>query len=283
MDITFIFSAFMRNLLTSFISVSLLLTLTNSAIAAEPRSSYFSGKYMGFGAGGTQLFSNTNEGLVISVNLAPSESSPQYLTIMPQTRGKSTDINVEGQVILGYGEKRSEKNYLGFEGRVGWNNIGVPDDYRVMAMTGPFVPTLFNATSTVKTTAVTVAALLRPGYLVNPKTMVYGLFGVKAARFKNIAYGSYTQAFGDENNVMVTGNINSKDYFAKLGEAVGLGIESYINDRATIALDYHFTHYGKHTFSANTPLGGGADGTLTMYTQDRLYSNTILLRINYKF
>ena len=108
----------------------------------------------------------------------------------------------------------------------------------------------------------------RLGYLTSPNTMVYGLLGVTRGNFSG-AYNLTVNAVP-----VVNGNYD----FSLNGMAVGVGMETMLNDHLSLGLEYRYNAMQRYTFY-NGPLVGG--DTLDVGFDTSVH--TFRAMLNYRF
>lgn len=114
-----------------------------------------------------------------------------------------------------------------------------------------------------------IALTARLGYVVQERTMLYGLAVVSRAKFAGAL------------NVNNAGgaNVFSSNYsFDRTGLTIGVGIATMLRYNVSVGLEYRYTDYGRETIF-NGPIGGGAtlDAGFTTKMQ------TVRASMNYRF
>lgn len=108
----------------------------------------------------------------------------------------------------------------------------------------------------------------RLGYLTSPNTMVYGLLGVTRGNFTgdyNLAVNAVPLAAGSYD-------------FSLNGMAVGVGMETMLNDHLSLGVEYRYNSMQRYTFY-NGPLVGG--DTLDVGFDTSVH--TFRAMLNYRF
>lgn len=108
----------------------------------------------------------------------------------------------------------------------------------------------------------------RLGYLTSPNTMVYGLLGVTRGNFSgdyNLAVNAVPLAAGSYD-------------FSLNGMAVGIGMETMLNDHLSLGVEYRYNSMQRYTFY-NGPLLGG--DTLDVGFDTSVH--TFRAMLNYRF
>lgn len=106
---------------------------------------------------------------------------------------------------------------------------------------------------------------MKAGYVVNPKTMVYGTAGYVHGDFDYVLSGSY----GGE-----AGSVN-EDYTAN-GYSLGAGVERKLNERWSMFAEWQYRNFGK----TDVTFADGADELVTRATPEH---HNLKLGVNFAF
>ncbi|MBU2957282.1 outer membrane beta-barrel protein [Paracoccus sp. 1_MG-2023] len=106
-----------------------------------------------------------------------------------------------------------------------------------------------------------VALVAKTGYLVDPRTLVYGTFG--------IARGDFEYSFSSDDGAI------SKDY-SSTGVAAGLGVERLVNDRLSVFAEYQYRDFGNETVDF-------AFDEFTFDTRASVTQSTVKIGANWRF
>lgn len=137
---------------------------------------------------------------------------------------------------------------------------------------------------------------IRPGYLMDTNTLVYGRIGVAFNKVKNDTTNTFS--FTSTRAVITPGNknfvttLNQSKNKNVTGLRLGIGLEHKITDTLAITADYIYTYYGKASTSGvatTTTYGEDGAGPLTNVdglqasSSGRMSTSTGMLGIKYYF
>lgn len=127
--------------------------------------------------------------------------------------------------------------------------------------------------------------LFRPGLIMDPSTLLYGLIGVSFGNFHASQAANFTE-IGEGINVNT--NTRSSKSSWKTGYTVGLGVQQCICNNLSAALEYSYTGYRNLSLtphsSAPVVLDGAAIATLHGKVKKfKAFTNSVSLRLYYNF
>jgi len=127
--------------------------------------------------------------------------------------------------------------------------------------------------------------LFRPGWLMDPSTLLYGLIGASFGNFQVSQSASFQENTG---GLLINSNTGSSESAWRTGFTVGLGVQQYIWKNISAALEYSYTDYGSLSLtngsSAPILVVGETIGTLNgKVNQAKAFTNSVSLRLFYTF
>ncbi len=143
--------------------------------------------------------------------------------------------------------------------------------------------------NTVNTTGVKIKPFhagldVRPGFIINPTTMLYARVGFEFANVKmdnrTVFYGRDLQVEAFKQNYLIS---QTKNVVAL---RLGLGIEENVAEHLNLRVDYILTNYGRLTMSGVSPnfaLATGDTYRTSSKTEGRIIANNILVGMTYTF
>ncbi|KPJ68145.1 MAG: hypothetical protein AMJ43_01720 [Coxiella sp. DG_40] len=211
------------------------------APAAPAEGPYFNGPYLGIGAG------------IVHAHVDANEEGSGEVTVEETTHynfDKSHNFDMgkcgfNGNVFVGYGKtfESSPSYYLG--GEMFGNYLsptlkGSSYSYTNPTGDGQKIMSMYTEVKN----PYSFGGDIRGGYLVNPKTMVYALFGLDYAQFK------VKSGFGYQYIDMAIDRHVAHDFSKwKLGYMPGVGIETGLTAHVSLRAQYTYTFYS--SFSKN--------------------------------
>jgi opacity protein-like surface antigen len=136
------------------------------------------------------------------------------------------------------------------------------------------------------------ALLLKPGFVIKDKTMIYAFFGPRWGNFEtemttDITLGSLISGSG-EPEVLFSDSESRSGY--RFGVTGGVGIETFVADHFAIGLEYAYTNYGNvpapDTRITTIGASGAVDGLLVNIPTDPevdVQTSTIMMNFAYHF
>lgn len=127
--------------------------------------------------------------------------------------------------------------------------------------------------------------VFRPGWLMDPSTLLYGLIGASFGNFQVSQSANFQENDGAFSISSSTGSSHSS---WRTGFTVGLGIQQYFCHNISAALEYAYTDYGNLSLakSSSVPIlvGGGVIADLNgNVNQGKAFTNSVSLRVFYNF
>lgn len=196
---------------------------------------------------------------------------PMAFHLYSTTGPHVTKDTFNGGVTLGLNGVVQRKFLLGIEGLVhfGFNevssNTSITDSTSFLG--------LFSDTSIAFKQ--NYAALAKLGLILREDTLLYGLIGPAWGDFTVQSSVSHTQSFGP---TTFTGAVAGQRSGYQSGILYGAGIEHALDNYATVAVEYHYTDYGRIKSPDN--LVGGLS-TLGILVEDSLISKTSDIHANF--
>lgn len=227
----------------------------------------FKGQYLGFGAGGSFPFYNTQVGTRITARLP-------YLA---EVNGKSyvSSNNVFGDIFLGYGFVFNSF-YLGPEVYVSAGRTPKAD-LTIQAL-NTYPNELLSTYTMVKLHSYEEGIDGRFGWVATPGTLLFIRLG---AAFNNISLSSNTTAYTDGTITPKAKQLSYTTSKSLIGFRAGVGLEQKLTRRISVRGDYIYTYYGNISTNGsnyNDPLG-----PIINTTQVHLQSQTVVASIIYDF
>lgn len=217
---------------------------------APVEAPYFTGPYVGIGIGLVGAHADVNaEGNVYLYN----SGMQQIDYINHLNKSHNFDIGkfgFNGNIFAGYGKtfESFPSYYIG--GEMFGNYFGSTLNGTSYSLGGSNQDPLYvTSINTSVKSPYSIGGDMRIGYIVAPRTMVYGLLGIDYARFdvkSEFAYHTFIQPELD-------GHFAHDFSKWKLGYMPGVGIETVLIDNISLRAQYTYTYYS--SFSYSTTLG----------------------------
>ncbi len=255
-----------------------------SEIIVEP--DYFSGFFVGATGAFHMAAFNGNSSIVAPEDVVVSGlipgANPAVVTATVFSAGTLANNNISSSSYEGYygvqggvGKVFNHRWYMGIMGFGEWNNQSSTaensSDFSTQAIiTGLPFPSVATTGHYNSTTTVTVfndyGVAIKPGFLVAPKSMVYGKIGVIWADLKVSNQVTGEDSATTENPVtganelsyLGTFNGGSSNTDNQIALLLGIGFEQFIfQDFVTFNVEYNYVNYGSVTTSTAI-FGNGA-------------------------
>jgi outer membrane immunogenic protein len=265
-----------RNL---FLQVVILSMSTLSA--SEGGCSAFDGCYLGGSIGGSATTSHASMGIGINDPASSIVADQVYLFDSDYLNGA-----LDGTFFAGYGAS-CHCFYMGFEGflRASPNRLKMSQGDSLSTFGGSTTFALSEtARSRVDTGDWHYGFDVRPGFLLDPCTLLYGRAGVEWSRVKlsGIVAGQVTSpTTSNIFNAFATGSHSKVSPHLRLG----FGIEKRLCSNLALRTDYIYTDYGRISMSAygTTLDGGGNVASISEQVKTRLRNYAVSVGLSYYF
>lgn len=264
---------------------SLLFILLSAPLAASATpDNHFQGFYVAASVGavqGTAASSatlNSSSGLIL----------PSLPSFGSSTFSRSLSLNENsaiGALAVGYGQAW-QNFYLGTEAFINVSQYHISNSALSIRSSRPGLlgglplPTDTTQSLSTNLSAVQYGIDLRPGFLVDPSTLIYGRIGVVEAKT------TLNTSFSSSNASFLSSSNPQKSQYTP-GLRLGFGLAHAISEHWNLTLDYIFTSYGSVESSATTtpqPVGLGSIATpYTNTVRTRWYTNAMMTGIAYQF
>jgi opacity protein-like surface antigen len=276
---------FMKKKIIYSSALAALLSASSIALAGGPEilpiEDYFSGFYVGgtgalhhadFESSSTVVLTDP---IVLGGGLITTIISPQTLSYQ-ELNGKSLDGY--GGVQGGFGWTFNHVWYLGIQGFGEWgSNIDNTSTQKTLARFDAFYGTVTDVATATQNINVKLAGnggvAAKFGYVVEPRTLVYGKVGASWAKLTV----SNTAVISNDFDVSILGiplvnvnttisqfpNTNNTDEETKVGLLLGIGFEHFIwEDILSVNFEYDYVNYGT-VDTGQSQLTGGS--TLSVF------------------
>lgn len=210
--------------------------------AASPMLGDWSGAYAG-GALGYVLGTDDQVSLALIQNGEQTDRAPDL-----------GDLGISGATVGVHAGYRWQRGRWAFGPELG-AEFGSVDEDISFSING------VNASATSEMNTI-LTLVMKAGYTVNPKTLIYGAVGV--------ARGDFDYTLRSETESITQG-------FTISGPAAGLGAERMISDRISIFGEYQHRGFGKETVNLT-----GFDGNV-LSTRASMTMSTVKIGANFKF
>ena len=273
-------------------------------------SSPFDGFYIaGFG-GYAWMHSNYDRTDTVSQGITAPNQLPAVLGSASQTySGKLKPSGGVAGVMVGYGQVFHNVFYFGIEVNGAYQWLSQSEDLSTNLSSTRANTVGGLPVNTVATTQITghiktnlepsIGVAFRPGFLINPNTLIFGLIGYQAAEAKISSSMNATTMLVDTvaglPDLPITDqqSLSSNDNKYLNGLRLGVGVERYFGGQVSAGVEYLYTHYfsnvntgttGSHVY--NLPNTAGATITFDTSTNARIDdfgTNTVVGFIAYHF
>jgi opacity protein-like surface antigen len=262
--------------------------LTSNGLYVDADNSIYNGFYVGINGGAAQT--NTK----ISVNASAMydiNGIPDNIEGLSQG-AKITRIEGGGSLYLGYGQLIPCSNfYLG--GEIFGNFYSRPtaiNNLSFQAIPLALESTTLTTQTTAKLNSGEVGIDLRPGFLLEPITLVYARVGVAFNQLKLTSNANFS-ATDTFDHVTIVSPLNESATENTVGVRLGFGIESHICKNTALTADYVYATYGSVNTGSQaniaTPVVGGGTDTvingLSNYTSANINTQTVAVGIKHYF
>jgi opacity protein-like surface antigen len=234
-------------------------------------ASPFDGFYVGADVG-------VNQG-VFNVNSSAELNIPGVTELIPRQQSyNSTTVAPIGGLTLGYG-KTFNRLYLGLRLNGDLSTLQKTSNSHLQENT-------FGYTQTDQTKAKLsndYGLLFQPGFLLTPRTLIYGLVGPEGSNLSVSNTTSFIAPVG-----VGVGAVSSTKRSEVIGIRAGLGFQQYLAHHISIGAEYDFTSYEHERANATgsgvlTGLGFDVPYTLNSASRVSPFTNTLVANIEYHF
>jgi opacity protein-like surface antigen len=253
-----------------------------SYVAMPESKEYFEGFYIKAGGGGTAAqIDVTEEGSLNIEQLLFAEFDNEAQT---QANSWAALLGVGYAWQFGHG-------VIGVEFTAGATGVeGNYADELDIKLIGLEVAALTNTLETKLTND--FALLLKPGFVIKDKTMLYAFFGPRWGNFKTdllteVTLGTLISG-GPDPDVILSDSNDRSGY--RFGVTAGVGFESFVSEHFTVGLEYAYTNYGNvpapDTRLTTIGQNGMVQGLLVDIPNDPtidVATNTIMMDFSYHF
>jgi opacity protein-like surface antigen len=254
--------------------------IAQAASALSAADHTFTGVYLTGGVGASGVKFNAKQ------DIENVTSVPFSLSIAQENDYHARSAS--GLVGLGYMYQFQNPFVLGFEATAGYMDAQQTDDtvlHEELFFPGPTVVHIDIATQINAKLTNDFALLLKPGFVLHKRTLVYGFVGPRWGNFETSSSTLFHFQLNTETPLDSSGADKVSGY--ELGVTAGAGIQQMLTDHFHLSLEYAYTSYGDINtpstladITLGTPIPGAkisADNTVTVAT------NTAMLALSYQW
>jgi opacity protein-like surface antigen len=253
---------------------SLALCLTSLPALAQP-ALYFDGFMIAGAVGATAAQYNLKQNIVIEQSSSVVYSQPDSVNLYANTP--------TGEISGGYSYQFDNHYVLGGYFTAGYSDAKSTDHVNYSSTLQG------NRTIEIDSEIITelrndFAVLLKPGYVWERSTLLYGLLGARWGNFKSTVKTNI-----EFESPRIASTANDSDTVSKYiaGFTMGLGVQQMLTTRYSWALEYAYTIYGSLSTADNVgelEINGVLDPASTYSNNPgvKAYTNTLLFMIAYR-
>jgi hypothetical protein len=247
------------------IQAPLVIALCLISFSAHANNNY-NRPYIGVGLGAMQQFNKYSDTINVFV-----QGTPAVDVNMNKSGNNSTRAPV-GNLNIGYSKLISSKVYLAAEAQAFLRPYKNSYNTNIVSRSGNVILTTINSVHSVQQLSPGVAMALKHGMLLSPGASVYGILGAEIARFK-VAYQADLSIAG------VPETASGAKSTTRYGLLLGFGLDSYINNKLRIGLEYNYVDYGK--IPAPEPAIHNSLRDLLALGKPKIQAHTLLVKLTY--